>query len=330
MAERGKTGLSKVSRYWPGRAPEWAAAANDEEKAHLVSTLEDKHVEDDSSSLRLSYRRRRVRQQPEIVSTAQEEQLLLHHQQLEEEQQEESETEYEEKDSDSDDEQIMAGVVDVSVLLFIPKSQRDTVGLKEEERRRRRRRLGEELDKKRLELRKVQTRQILLEEINKEELLVGNTASTEEAINGVDTDDEVDQAEEHESWQRRDLARIKRSREQSGIDDKATEDDNQSEVADRPKKKMKKQMRFMQRYYHKGCFFQDDADGATQTAGTCEIYRRDFSGPTGLDTMDMSILPKVMQVKHFGQRGGTKWTHLVNQDTTYRNTPDGPISSGTC
>jgi hypothetical protein len=49
---------------------------------------------------------------------------------------------------------------------------------------------------------------------------------------------------------------------------------------------------------------------------TC-LFATDFSEPTLEDKFDRTILPKVMQVKNFGRAGRTKWTHLVDQDTTY-------------
>ena len=77
----------------------------------------------------------------------------------------------------------------------------------------------------------------------------------------------------------------------------------------------------MQKYFHKGAFYQADADDPAATAGAANIFHRDFSAPTGDDKMDKTILPKVMQVKHFGRSGRTKWTHLVNEDTTDWNNP---------
>ena len=38
--------------------------------------------------------------------------------------------------------------------------------------------------------------------------------------------------------------------------------------------------------------------------------------PTGEDKFQKESLPAVLQVKKFGMRGRTKYTHLVDQDTT--------------
>ena len=47
-----------------------------------------------------------------------------------------------------------------------------------------------------------------------------------------------------------------------------------------------------------------------------EIFKRDFGQATLEDHFDKTVLPKVMQVKDFGRAGRTKYTHLVDQDTT--------------
>lgn len=48
------------------------------------------------------------------------------------------------------------------------------------------------------------------------------------------------------------------------------------------------------------------------------LKRHDFTEATE-STIDMTVLPKVMQVKNFGKRGRTKYTHLLDQDTTAGN-----------
>ena len=72
----------------------------------------------------------------------------------------------------------------------------------------------------------------------------------------------------------------------------------------------KTSLKFMQKYSHSGAFFTGDeqVDAAKS--------RVDFSAPTRGDHVDFTALPEVMQVKKFGLKGNTKYTHLVDQDTT--------------
>ncbi|RLN08390.1 microfibrillar-associated protein 1-like [Panicum miliaceum] len=261
-------------------------------------------------------RRRRIRERQLL---REQEELLP---QEDEEPVEDEESEESEYETDFEDEQMGMAMVKP---VFIPKSQRDTIAererLEEEERQ------LEELVKKRLEARKIETRQIVVEEIKKEEHI--EKALNEEAnIEDVDTDDELNEAEEYESWKNREIARIKRDREERDARLKEKEEiekvrnmiEEERREWERKNPKLlrqtKQKWKFMQKYYHKGAFFQESADDVIQSAGKEDT------------PMDKSILPKVMQVKHFGRSGRTKWTHLVNEDTTDWNAPwatNGPL-----
>ncbi|XP_008799939.2 microfibrillar-associated protein 1-like [Phoenix dactylifera] len=383
---RGKIGQTKVKRYWPGKAPEWADEVEEDadirsarlaalEKAFPTRDDSDVAQKDDRRLRRLAESRvdnkeevradhRRIRQ-AEIISTIEEEkdrleeleeeddeafeerrrrlrEKLLQREQEEaalppeEEEEEAEEEEEEESEYETDSEEEQMGIAMVKPV-FIPKSQRDTIAererLEEEERR------LEELVKRKLEERRVETKQIVVEEIRKDEEIQKNLEA-EANIADVDTDDEVNEAEEYEAWKAREIARIKRDREdrEARLKEKEeiekvrnmTEEERREWERRNPKPlpQPKQKWKFMQKYYHKGAFFQSDADERAATAGSDGIYTRDFSAPTGEDKMDKTILPKVMQVKHFGRSGRTKWTHLVNEDTTDWNTPwatNGPL-----
>jgi len=62
----------------------------------------------------------------------------------------------------------------------------------------------------------------------------------------------------------------------------------------------------MQKYYHKGAFYQDSDD---------PIFKRDYNVAVGEDLFDKTLVPKILQKRRgdFGKKGGTKYTHLVDQ-----------------
>ena len=141
----------------------------------------------------------------------------------------------------------------------------------------------------------------------------------EEETPDVDDTDGLDPAGEFEAWRLRELSRIKRDKEAELAREKEREEierrralpeeqrlkEDLAHAEQSRKDKPKGQQKFLQKYWHKGAFHQDE-----------EILRRhDFTEATE-STVDVSVLPKVMQVKNFGKRGRTKYTHLLDQDTT--------------
>lgn len=97
----------------------------------------------------------------------------------------------------------------------------------------------------------------------------------------------------------------------------------------------KGKMQFMQKYYHKGAFYMDD-DTINKTKHKMDPRLKgkrieslskivfmfccaiDYTEAVERDRRNADVLPEVMQRRgaEFGKKGGTKWTHLVNEDTS--------------
>ncbi|KAI4876150.1 hypothetical protein NFI96_017586 [Prochilodus magdalenae] len=226
----------------------------------------------------------------------------------------ESESEYEEyTDSEDETEPRLKPV-------FIRKKDRVTVAEREAEEQKQKELEAEA--KKQAEERRRYTLKIVEEEAKKE---FEENRRTLAALDGLDTDGENEE-EEYEAWKVRELKRIKRDREarealekeKSEIDrfHSLTEEERRAELRNNGKlvtnKAPKGKYKFLQKYYHRGAFFMD---------GEEDVYKRDFSAPTLEDHFNKTILPKVMQVKNFGRSGRTKYTHLVDQDSTSFDSP---------
>eukprot|EP01017_Pseudomicrothorax_dubius_P029104 TRINITY_DN3505_c0_g3_i1.p1 TRINITY_DN3505_c0_g3~~TRINITY_DN3505_c0_g3_i1.p1 ORF type:complete len:462 (-),score=177.29 TRINITY_DN3505_c0_g3_i1:18-1403(-) len=135
-------------------------------------------------------------------------------------------------------------------------------------------------------------------------------------------DDDQDKEEQFEAWKIRELKRIKRDREEVRAREKERAEierrrqmtdeernlENQRLGCDAIKPEQQKHL-YMQKYYHAGAFYQDNDD---------PIFKRDYNMPVGEDLFDKSTLPRILQVRRgdWGKRSRSKYTHLVDQDTT--------------
>ncbi|KAJ9118146.1 hypothetical protein QFC22_004049 [Naganishia vaughanmartiniae] len=192
---------------------------------------------------------------------------------------------------------------------FVPKRARETVIVKQAELQ-----AEEELWKKKeeeLKARKKESRNLVGESIRRE---LAEKEATENVPDVDDTDD-IDPEAEFEAWRLRELSRLTRDKE-AALEREAEKDEierrrampeaqrlREDEEYARKTREAKEANRgegaFMEKFYHKGAFYQDE-----------DILKRNYNVKTE-SAVDVSLLPKAMQVRNFG-----KYTHLKDQDTT--------------
>ncbi|KAL8894374.1 MAG: hypothetical protein Q9192_004369 [Flavoplaca navasiana] len=143
----------------------------------------------------------------------------------------------------------------------------------------------------------------------------------------VDDRDNIDPETERAAWKLRELKRVKRDREAIEEAEKEREEierrrnltKEEREAEDREFLEQQKEERdgkgrmgYMQKYFHKGAFFQDDAN----VEG---LDRRDIMGSRYQDdVVNRELLPEYMQIRdmtRLGRKGRTKYKDLKSEDT---------------
>lgn len=274
----------------------------------------DSESEDEVDEDELALRRLNLRQRA-LQKIQQEEELLGKEDEGSEESSEEESSEYsEETDSEEEGPRLKP--------VFVRKKDRVTIHQKEQQQAKFKQQEVE--NRKRVEERRRETLR-MIEQEHRQAATLRNALDNNDPMNAINTDDEADDAE-YEAWKLRELRRLKRDKEERDAAEKdheeveklrtMGEEERRIELRNNPKvitnKAQKGKYKFLQKYYHRGAFFLDQEE---------EVFKRDFSGATLEDHFDKTILPKVMQVKNFGRSGRTKYTHLVDQDTTSFDSP---------
>lgn len=298
---RSRSGSPEVEQQLPQRTRRISLDRSDSES------------DEDLSDSEIERRRQMLRQK--ALQKQQDEELLAKEEEKQSEVSESESSEYEtEEESEGENEPRLKP-------LFVRKRDRTTVIEKERELDKQKQQEYE--TKRQLKERRRQTLRLVEDSVKKE--LEQLKAEKDPNIGDVNTDDENDEVE-YEAWKLRELKRIKRDREEKEQREKEksdierlrnmTEEERRQELRSNPKmvtnKAAKGKYKFLQKYYHRGAFYLENEDN---------VLKQDFSAPTLEDHFDKTILPKVMQVKNFGRCGRTKYTHLVDQDTTKFDSP---------
>mmetsp|Transcript_56590 Transcript_56590/g.150893 ORF Transcript_56590/g.150893 Transcript_56590/m.150893 type:complete len:464 (-) Transcript_56590:328-1719(-) len=218
--------------------------------------------------------------------------------------------------------------------VFVPKNKRDTIKEKEQAEIEEEERLKREAE--RVKERASESKELLVEKIRTEKEAETKEAEEDSDLENImpDDNDDVNEAEEYELWKIRELKRVLREKEErerqireqlevhrrrNMTDEERRLDDERLDKLAGPKRQKGSKIRFLQKYFHRGAFYQDD-----ETIAKEEVYRRDFNEPVQDDLIDRANLPKPMQKRRgqFGFMSNTKYTHLTDQDTS--NLADNP------
>lgn len=206
---------------------------------------------------------------------------------------------------------------------FIPKNQRGAA--KDSEKDEEAARQAEE------EARKKAADELIEEQIQKD--LAARAAGKkhwddeENQESDVDTTDGLDPEAEEAAWRVRELKRLKRARQAIEEREKElaeverrrnlTEEERAAEdeaflAKQQEDKEGKGKMSYMQKYYHKGAFFQEE----TAAAG---LLQRDIMGSRIQDDVrNREALPEYLQrrdMTKLGKKGGTKYKDMRTEDT---------------
>ncbi|GAB1314445.1 Splicing factor, Prp19-binding domain-containing protein [Madurella fahalii] len=145
--------------------------------------------------------------------------------------------------------------------------------------------------------------------------------------NEVDDTDDVDPEAEYAAWKLRELKRLRREREAIEAKEKElaeierrrnlTEEERRAEdeahiAQQREEKEGRGKMAYMQKYFHKGAFYQDESKAAG-------LDKRDIIGARFADDVkNRELLPKALQLRDMtklGKKGATKYRDLKTEDT---------------
>ena len=142
-----------------------------------------------------------------------------------------------------------------------------------------------------------------------------------------DDTDNPDDLDEYEKWKIRELKRIKKNfiekqeklnekieiERRRNLTDEQRQEENLKLGSDSTLKNFKSKIKYLQKYYHKGAFFQDEAINNSE-----HIYNRDFNLPTWEDSIERNGLPRILEKRrgNLFKKSQSKYTHLTAEDTT--------------